>query len=244
MLYKQLNLPTQVAQNYMEQNDYDNLIKCCKDYEKTHPRLWVSALMYFADKPAKEVARYIKEVLENIAATDQLAPIEAVEILSNASEKHELDVIKVFLSSQLSKFQEKLKSEYKTIRDHIGEIDELKRQIYVYQTEAQQFTSGVEPPVEHYLGTPKGAGVGSENDELKDRRNEMEMETLEERIKGLRTIDYPAFLSALENKSSPPFEKIAEHLQKRVFDRPEQGTENTFDPDLFADLGLVSLDKN
>jgi len=34
MLYKQLNLPTQVAQNYMEQNDYDNLIKCCKDYEK------------------------------------------------------------------------------------------------------------------------------------------------------------------------------------------------------------------
>jgi len=239
-LYKQLNLPTQVAQNYMEQDDYQKLIKCCKKYGKTHPRMWVSALMYFADKPAKGVASYIKEVLEHIAATDQLAPIEAVEILSNSAEKHELDVIKVFLVSQLQKVQEKVRAEYAAIRSHISKIAETKQQIYNYQTKAQKFTSGIEPPSFYFLGTTKG-GVGDENEELKERS--VEMATLEERTRGLKTIDYPRFLEALDSKTNPPFEKIAEYLQKRVFDKPEQGSENTFDPDLFSDLGLVSLDK-
>jgi len=239
-LYKQLDLPTQVAQNYMEQNDYKNLIKCCSKYGKTNPRMWVSALMYFADKPADEVAPFIKQVLENIAATDQLAPIEAIEILANSSEKHAIDVVKVFIVSQLQKVQTKIREEYDKIRSDISKVAEIKRQIYIYQTEAQKFTSGIEPPMVHFLGAkPK---KGDENEELKERK--IEMDNLEERIKAQKSIDYPNFLAALDNKSNPPFEKIAEYLSKRVFDRPEQGSENAFDPDLFADLGLVSLDKN
>jgi len=239
-LYEQLNLPNQVAQIYIEQNDNANLIKCCTKYGKTHPRLWVSALMYFADKPAPEVSEYIKLVLENIALTDQLAPIEVVEILRNSSDpkKHSVDIVKIFLETQLKKVKDAVTKEYTIIRETITKSAELKRQIECYQREAYKFTSGIEPPMKHYLGSSKSSG--DENEELLEKQKEMV--DLEERIKALRSIDYPKFLGELDKKSDDGFETIAQFLQKRVFDRTEQA-ESTFDPDLFLDLGLVSLDK-
>jgi len=226
----------------MQQSDYKNLIKTCKKYGKTEPRLWVDALTYFSEKNPVEVKPYIIEVLDNIAYTDQLSPIEVIKILSEEHYVggHSVEIIQKYLTIHLSKLHDKLKGSYTDITKHISEIGESKQTINSYKTEAQKFKTQVhmEPPFVHFLAN-KGPVI-DESTELKDMKSHMEI--IDERLKGLSSIDYPKFTAELEKKKGEEgYDTIATYLQKRIFDHPEQSGSSTFNTAMFEELGLVPI---
>lgn len=98
-LYEKLHLYNEIIEYYMENNEYDLIIKACKKYGAQDPNLWVVVLTYFAKKK-EDCHKQITEVLSNIDRDNLLPPLLAVQILSQ-NPNTTLGLIKDYITKRL-----------------------------------------------------------------------------------------------------------------------------------------------
>jgi len=98
-LYEKLQLFHEIIEYYMENDEYDNILKACKRYGDKEPNLWVEALSYFASKD-KDYPKEIIEVLTNIDRENLLPPLLVIKSLSRKPTAT-LSLIKEYITKRL-----------------------------------------------------------------------------------------------------------------------------------------------
>ncbi|KAL6049387.1 Vacuolar protein sorting-associated protein 11 [Balamuthia mandrillaris] len=136
-LYEKLELYHEIVQYYMENNEYEAVIECCKKYGDKDPNLWVQALSYFAGRDEDCQAEII-EVLNNIDRDNLLPPLLVIQILSQKSTTT-LSVVKDYIVQRLQQQNQLIAEDQRLIRMYSDETDKMRREMHELKTGAKIF---------------------------------------------------------------------------------------------------------
>lgn len=245
LIYQKKELGTEVAQYYMETQQYDQVIQTAKKYGKTNPRLWDQSLLYFANEGPK-TEDHLLSVLEQLNSRHG-STIRIVDILSHAKEPHLLGAVKNMLIRQLQTQQSAIESDYKEITTNIQKTKNIKEDIRSLQTTGRIFNNHrhLELPTVHFL-SGHSYSVADIPDKNKDPQTIETFQILQAQLNSMKSkaMDHSEFFRTLDRsvgqKDEDPFSHVSAYLGRGLLDKQAGGANElpSIDPNLFADLGL------
>ena len=129
-----------ILQFYMETNDYINILDTCKRYGTHDSNLWIQSLQYFSKKEEYNCNEYIMQILHNVEKQNLLSPLMVIKILSQNSTLT-VDTVKEYLLKRMRKEEKEIEEDQETINRHLKSIMDLKNQIDELKTEPIIFQS-------------------------------------------------------------------------------------------------------
>lgn len=140
-LYEKMKLYKEVIACYMQAQDHEGLIACCKrlgDLGKGgDPSLWADVLKYFGEL-GEDCSREVKEVLTYIERDDILPPIVVLQTLSR-NPCLTLSVIKDYIARKLDHESKLIEEDRKAIEKYQEETSAMRREIQDLRTNARIF---------------------------------------------------------------------------------------------------------
>jgi len=237
---KKKELGTEIAQSYMETNQYDQVIHACKKYGKTNPKLWNQALLYFADQGPKS-EEHLMVVMDQLNQMKSASPIQIIDTLSNST--HQLGAVQKMLVRQLTTQQHRIETDYKEIKEQIEMTKKIKEDILELQTKGKIFKGhrGLELPTVHFM-SGHSYSVADIPDKNTNPHTREDFQNIQARMKSIRRHpDHSEFFRCLD-RSDDPFSEVSTYLGRGLFDKQAPGSGPAelpqLDPDLFKDLGL------
>jgi len=156
-LYDKLRLYQEIVMFYMENSDYENVIRSCETYGDRDPNLWVQVLSYFSAKE-EDCQKELSEVLSNIEKNNLLPPLQVVQILSQKPNVT-LSVIKDYITRALQTEQQSISEDQRLIKQYAEETEKMRGEIQELKTSAKIFqhmkctrcSSPLDLPAVHFL---------------------------------------------------------------------------------------------
>ena len=163
ILCEMLELKQELMTYYMQNKEYDNIIKLCEKYGDREQNLWIQALTYFVSKLSDEkeknnVQKCIKVVLGCLEKIPSISPLLILEIASK-SKALRCSVLKEYMANNLKRLQDKIVKNRQTVTQLNEDIDKLRQNIKTLKTTAQLFQlkecaeckKKLELPVLHFM---------------------------------------------------------------------------------------------
>ncbi|XP_071804394.1 vacuolar protein sorting-associated protein 11 homolog [Asterias amurensis] len=136
-LYEKSKLYQQILHYHMENNEYDQVIDCCKRYGTQDPNLWVQTLSYFARKE-ENCKQYIIEALCQIDRHNLLPPLMVVQTLAHNSTAT-LSVVKDYIIRRLQQENDQISEDERLVKQYREETEKMRVQIEEMKTSAKIF---------------------------------------------------------------------------------------------------------
>eukprot|EP00027_Filamoeba_sp_ATCC50430_P018912 CAMPEP_0168579026 /NCGR_PEP_ID=MMETSP0413-20121227/21645_1 /TAXON_ID=136452 /ORGANISM="Filamoeba nolandi, Strain NC-AS-23-1" /LENGTH=897 /DNA_ID=CAMNT_0008612909 /DNA_START=77 /DNA_END=2766 /DNA_ORIENTATION=- len=158
-LYEKLALYREIVQYYMDNKEYENLIKACKKYGDKDPNLWVQVLSYLATAGHhNDCQKEIREVLECIDRENILPPLIVLQLLSQ-TKTATLSLIKDYISRRLAQENQLIAEDAKQIKQFKEETKKMRQEIHEIKSTAKSFqsnkcsfcTNPLDLPAVHFL---------------------------------------------------------------------------------------------
>ena len=163
ILCEMLELKHELMTYYMQNKEYENIVKLCEEYGKMEQNLWIQALTYFVtelgdDKARMDPQKYIKSVLKQLEKIPSISPLLVLEITSK-NKALKFSVLKEYLGDRLKKLQMTIEKNRKIVTQLNSDLDGLKQNIKSLRTTAQLFQlkdcsecgKKLELPVLHFM---------------------------------------------------------------------------------------------
>jgi len=156
-LYEKVKLFKEIVQYHMDNNEYANVLACCKKYGDKDPNLWVHVLSYFAQKD-DDCQKEIVEILNTIDKKNLLPPLQVIQILSK-SKTVTLSVVKDYITRRITAESQMISEDQKQIKKYQEETEKMRTEIQELKTSAKIFqlmkctacTSPLDLPAVHFL---------------------------------------------------------------------------------------------
>ncbi|KAL3525158.1 hypothetical protein ACH5RR_013530 [Cinchona calisaya] len=140
-LYEKMKLYKEVIACYMQAQDHEGLISCCKrlgDLGKGgDPSLWADVLKYFGEL-GEDCSKEVKEVLTYIERDDILPPIVVLQTLS-MNPCLTLSVIKDYIARKLDHESKLIEEDRRAIEKYQEETSAMRTEIQDLRTNARIF---------------------------------------------------------------------------------------------------------
>uniref|UniRef100_A0A6B2KXR1 Vacuolar protein sorting-associated protein 11 homolog n=1 Tax=Arcella intermedia TaxID=1963864 RepID=A0A6B2KXR1_9EUKA len=237
ILLERLELYDEIIQYYMDNNEYENVLKACKKYAKND--VWIKALTYFANI---EPQTHFEDILRNIEKNNLLPPLRLIKLLSDSSPA-KIGLVKNYISKYISKEKNEIAEDSRQLRKNqdetkknMEEIKELKAgaKLFLLQKCTRCKTALYLPAVhflcnhsfhQHCVGDDHGdyecAFCVKENKDFANRKRDMEQKKQNE------------FFARLE-KSEDGFKLVSDYFGFGLFNKNSSST-------LDLDQGLPAL---
>ena len=163
LLCEFLELTNELMTYYMQNKDYDNIIKFCKNNENRDQNLWIQALTYFVEQSSNELEASksqdcLKLVLARLKGISSISPLMVLEIVSR-NKSLKFSVIKDYLSEKLDALHSAIDKNRTKLSQFNKEIEKTKQNINNLRTTAQLFQlkecsdcgKKLELPIYHFM---------------------------------------------------------------------------------------------
>ena len=163
ILCEMLELKHELMTYYMQNKEYDNIVKLCEKYGEREQNLWIQALTYFVSEVGGEPSRvntqrYVKQVLTHLEKIQSISPLLVLEITSK-NRALKFSVLKDYLTNRLLKLQKNIEKNRLAVEQLNKEIDGVKQSITTLRTTAQPFQLNqcsecgkkLELPIYHFM---------------------------------------------------------------------------------------------
>lgn len=140
-LYEKMKLYKEVIACYMQAQDHEGLIACCKRLGDSgkggDASLWADLLKYFGEL-GEDCSKEVKEVLTYIERDDILSPILVLQTLSR-NPCLNLSVIKDYIARKLEHESKLIEEDRQAIEKYQDETSAMRREIQDLRTNARIF---------------------------------------------------------------------------------------------------------
>lgn len=251
-MYERLGLTHDIVQLYMEQKDYDNVIKACNKYGNLDPDMWIQVLSFFAQEAAaaeEEVEtdggrfeEHISKVLMKIEKHDLLPPLLVVQLLSK-HRRTQLGTIKDYLVRKFQQEQQLISKDLQVIKEYQQESEKMRQEIHELQTSAKLFqlttcslcNSQLELPAVHFMCGHSYHGrclIDTEMECPICMKKNREILATKRRFEE-SSMQHEQFFKQLTDKKTDGFSVVSEYLGRGIFKPLSVSQLDDIDEDFF-----------
>ena len=143
LLCEMLELKNELMTYYMQNKDYDNIVKLCERYGESDHNLWVQALTYFVAETSGEPGRldaqkYVKIILTNLEKVPAISPLMVLQIMSK-NKALKFSMLKGYLAKRLKKLHTGIEKNRKSVTLLGDDIEKTKQNMNTLRSTAQLF---------------------------------------------------------------------------------------------------------